>query len=147
MAKNVNSVWQVLALQANDTALRAELSFKKTTQLKHKIIVRQSKIADLLVEYSNHAEALKGDLGSGDIDNCRKFIAQLMDLQNRTSYEYMNAEGDHTEAKKSLILANQEKLKADFLVQRDIGSQSQKVAASEKRELEFQSITQFNLRR
>ena len=147
MAKNVNSVWQVLALQANDTAVRAELSFKKTTQLKHKIIVRQSKIADLLVEYSNHAEALKGDLGSVDIDNCRKFIAQLMDLQNRTSYEYMNAEGDHAEAKKSLILANQEKLKADFLVQREIENQSQKVAANEKRELEFQSITQFNLKR
>ena len=147
MAKNVNSVWQVLALQANDTALRAEASLKKTTQLKHKIIVRQSKIADLLVEYSNHAEALKGNLGSGEIDNSRKFIAQLIDLQNRTSYEYMNVEGDHAEAKKNLILANQEKLKADFLVQRDIGSQSQKVAASEKRELEFQSITQFNLRR
>ena len=147
MAKNVNSVWQVLALQANNAALRAEVSLKKTTQLKHKIIVRQNKIADLLVEYSNHAEALKGDLGSGEIDNCRKFIAQLMDLQNRTSYEYMNVEGDRAEAKKNLILANQEKLKADFLVQRDIGSQSQKVAASEKRELEFQSITQFNLRR
>ena len=147
MAKNVNSVWQVLALQANNTALRAEVSLKKTTQLKHKIIVRQSKIADLLVEYSNHAEALKGNLGSGEIDNSRKFIAQLIDLQNRTSYEYMNVEGDRAEAKKNLILANQEKLKADFLVQRDIGSQSQKVAASEKRELEFQSITQFNLRR
>jgi hypothetical protein len=100
-----------------------------------------------LVEYSNHAEALKGNLGSGEIDNSRKFIAQLIDLQNRTSYEYMNVEGDRAEAKKNLILANQEKLKADFLVQREIENQSQKVAASEKRELEFQSITQFNLRR
>ena len=39
------------------------------------------------------------------------------------------------------------KLKADFLVQREIENQSQKVAANEKRELEFQSITQFNLKR
>jgi hypothetical protein len=59
----------------------------------------------------------------------------------------MNAEGDHTEAKNNLILANQEKLKADFLVQREIENQIQKVAANEKRELEFQSITQFNLKR
>ena len=147
MAKNSHSVWQVLALQANDEALRAQASLKKTAQLKRKIIARQSKIADLLVEYSNQVVALRGNLVSGEIDNCRKFIAQLMDLQNRTSYEYMNAEGDHAEAKKSLILANQEKLKADFLVQREIENQSQKVAANEKRELEFQSITQFNLKR
>ena len=146
MAKNVNSVWQVLALQANDTAVRAELSFKKTTQLKHKIIVRQSKIADLLVEYSNHAEALKDDLGSGDIDNCRKFIAQLMDLQNRTSHEYMNVESHYCEAKKNLILANQQKLKADFLVQREKENQTQKMEMIENRESELQSIAQFNLR-
>jgi hypothetical protein len=147
MGKNINSVWQVLALQANNAALRAEARLKKSTQLKHKIVARQSKLADLMVEYSKHAEALQGDHGSSEIDNCRKFIAQLMDLQNRTSHEYMNVEGDYTAAKKSLILANQEKLKADFLVQRDTENQSQKIAANEKRELELQCISQFNLKR
>tara|TARA_B110000037_G_scaffold64657_1_gene78952 strand:- start:239 stop:691 length:453 start_codon:yes stop_codon:yes gene_type:complete len=146
VAKNSNSVWQILALQAKDEALRAEVSLKKTTQLKDKIIARQSKIADLLVEYSNHAAALQSDLVSVERDNCRKFIAQLMDLQNRTSHEYMNVESDFAKAKKHLILANQEKLKAEFLVKRDQEKQSQEMAANEKRELELQCIAQFNLR-
>ena len=66
MDKNSHSVWQVLALQANDEALRVEASLKKTAQLKRKIIARQSKIADLLVEYSNHAAALQGVLSSAE---------------------------------------------------------------------------------
>jgi len=37
MDKNSHSVWQVLALQANDEALRAEASLKKTAQLKRKL--------------------------------------------------------------------------------------------------------------
>lgn len=146
MAKNSRSVWQVLALQANDEALRAEASLKKTAQLKRKIIARQSKIADLLVEYSNQIAGLRGDLSSGEIDNCRKFIAQLMDLQNRTSHEYMNAESHYCEAKKSLMLANQQKLKAEFLVEREKENQSQTMEGNEKRESELQSIAQFNLR-
>ena len=146
MAKNSHSVWQVLALQANDEALRAEASLKKTAQLKRKIIARQSKIADLLVEYSNQVTALRGNLVSGEIDNCRKFIAQLMDLQNRTSHEYMNVESHYCEAKKNLILANQQKLKADFLVQREKENQTQKIEMIENRESELQSIAQFNLR-
>tara|TARA_B100000767_G_scaffold213569_1_gene200918 strand:- start:5388 stop:5831 length:444 start_codon:yes stop_codon:yes gene_type:complete len=147
VTKEINSVWQVLALKANDAALRAEASLKKTTQLKHKIIARQRKIADLLVEYSNHAEVQEGNRDSGEIDNSRNFIAQLFDLQNRTSQEYMAIERDYAKAKKSLILANQEKLKAEFLVRREIENYSRKIADNEKRELERQCIAQFNLRR
>ena len=70
-----------------------------------------------------------------------------MDLQNRTHHEYINVEVDYGRAKKALILANQEKLKADFLSQREKEIQHQLLVTKEKRELELQGITQFNLKR
>ncbi|MDE0746905.1 MAG: hypothetical protein OSB23_03935 [Porticoccaceae bacterium] len=148
MGSNINTVWEVLASQANTAALRAGSRLEQITQRKHKIIARQSKIAALLVEYSGLSNALQSDtLGYIEIDNCRKFIVQLMDLQNRSSHEYMEIEVDYGKAQKVLILANQEKLKAEFLVQREREAQKQVLMGKENQELEIQSITQFNLRR
>jgi len=144
---NINPVWDVLASQANSAVLKAEARLEKFAKHKQKIVVRQEKISALLVEYSNHSEKIQSNGGSGEIDNSRKFIAQLMDLRNRTHHEYINVEADYGRAKKALILANQEKLKADFLSQREKEIQHQLLVTKEKRELELQGITQFNLKR
>jgi len=147
MESRVTPVWDILVLKANTARQSKQYALDKVKKIKLQTISRQSKVDTLLKEYQERMRAMQeGSHNSAQAENHRNFIFQLMDIQNRTSTELAGIEAEVTEARKALLITEQECLKADYLAKRNKDNQRSALRTLEARESDAQGMMQFNMK-
>ena len=144
---NGTPVWEVLASKAQRAVREAQQKLAEVQLRREQAIEREKKIDELLVEYSDRLTSIQQRAHSTDeAGNYRKFIVQLQTIKSRSTVEFQNIEMAFTEARREMLLADQERLKVEHLVKRAKEQRQQELEQLDSREAETQSMIQFNLR-
>ena len=83
---------------------------------------------------------------TAEATNYRQFIAQLQDINQRTSHEIKQAALGYSQAKTALLVAEQERLKHQKLVQREANRQHKTQHIADIKALDAQTTIQFNVK-
>ena len=104
-------------------------------------------IEQLIREYTERLRLLQNENHStAEATNYRQFIAQLQDINQRTSHEIKQAALVYSQAQTALLAAEQERLKHQKLVQRAADKQHKIQHIADIKALDSQSTIQFNLK-
>ena len=141
------SIWDTLLLTAQRKSGEALNAMQAAEHRKQQAISRRKKIEQLLAEYADRLCSLQSENHStAEAINYRQFIAQLQDINQRTSHEINQAITACEKTKKHLLVAEQERLKQQKLVQRETNRRDKIQHIAETKATDAQSMIQFNIK-
>ena len=147
MNSHSKSIWDTLLLTAQRKSGTAHSTLQKAQLRKEQALARRKKIDQLITEYAERLRLLQSESHStAEATNYRQFIAQLQDINQRTSHEIKQAALGYSQAKTALLVAEQELLKHQKLVQREANRQHKTQHIADIKALDAQSTIQFNVK-
>ena len=146
MRHKAKPVWDVLISKADMELRGAKNMFDAVSTRKNKAELRHTKLNELLVEYRGRLNnILSRAHNPPEAGHYRQFIVQLEALKLNSSEDLQRIRQDHDDVQKNLIAADQGKLKLVRLGHRARNRLLSQRSKYETKELEAQSIVQFNL--
>jgi hypothetical protein len=121
---NGTPVWEVLASKAQREVRQAQQQLAEAQLRKDQAIEREQKLDQLLIEYAE----------------------RLNSIQRRSSAEFETLDTACKNARQDVMLADQERLKIERLVERAKEQRQKERDQRESRDAETESMIQFNLR-
>ena len=147
MNSHSKSIWDTLLITAQRKSGTAHSNLQKAQLRKEQALGRRKKIEQLIREYTERLRLLQNENHStAEATNYRQFIAQLQDINQRTSHEIKQAALVYSQAQTALLAAEQERLKHQKLVQRAADKQHKIQHIADIKALDSQSTIQFNLK-
>ena len=144
---NGTPVWEVLASKAQRQVRQAQQQLADAQLRREQAVDRDQRLDQLLIEYSEQLNMLQRRAHSTvEAGNYRNFIVQLHIIKGRSSEEFKALDQACQDARKEVLVADQERLKIERLGQRARNQRQQARELRETREAEAQSMIQFNLR-
>jgi flagellar export protein FliJ len=144
---NGTPVWEVLASKAKRQVRQAQQQLADAQLRREQAVDRDQRLDQLLIEYSEQLNMLQRRAHSTvEAGNYRNFIVQLHIIKGRSSEEFKALDQACQDARKEVLVADQERLKIERLGQRARNQRQQAREHRETREAEAQSMIQFNLR-
>jgi flagellar export protein FliJ len=141
------SVWEVLASRAQREVRQAQQQLAEVQLRKDQAIEREQKLDQLLIEYAERLNSIQRRAHSTtEAGNYRNFIIQLQSIKHRSSAEFETLDTACKNARQNVMLADQERLKIERLVERAKEQRQQERDQRESRDAETESMIQFNLR-
>lgn len=140
-------VWEVLASRAQREVRQAQQQLAEVQLRKDQAIEREQKLDQLLIEYAERLNSIQRRAHSTtEAGNYRNFIIQLQSIKHRSSAEFETLDTACKNARQNVMLADQERLKIERLVERAKEQRQQERDQRESRDAETESMIQFNLR-
>ena len=144
---NGTPVCEVLASKAQRQVRQAQQQLADAQLRREQAVDRDQRLDQLLIEYSEQLNMLQRRAHSTvEAGNYRNFIVQLHIIKGRSSEEFKALDQACQDARKEVLVADQERLKIERLGQRARNQRQQARELRETREAEAQSMIQFNLR-
>jgi|TARA_B110000027_G_scaffold50127_1_gene54773 flagellar export protein FliJ len=139
-------VWAILTVKADRVLRREKSQLDAVLHKQRDTQNRQHKLDNLLIEYSNRLNIiLARPHNTVEAGSYRQFIVQLHNLRQRTGEELLQIEEVCNSAKQKVLVADQEKRKLTRLTERAEEKLRQQRNIREMKDLEAQSLIQFNL--
>jgi flagellar export protein FliJ len=140
-------VWEVLASKAQREVRQAQQQLAEAQLRKDQAIEREQKLDQLLIEYAERLNSIQRRAHStNEAGNYRNFIIQLQSIKSRSSAEFETLDTACKNARQDVMLADQERLKIERLVERAKEQRQKERDQRESRDAETESMIQFNLR-
>jgi flagellar export protein FliJ len=144
---NGTPVWEVLASKAQREVRQAQQQLAEAQLRKDQAIEREQKLDQLLIEYAERLNSIQRRAHStNEAGNYRNFIIQLQSIKSRSSAEFETLDTACKNARQDVMLADQERLKIERLVERAKEQRQKERDQRESRDAETESMIQFNLR-
>jgi len=144
---NGTPVWEVLASKAQREVRQAQQQLAEAQLRKDQAIEREQKLDQLLIEYAERLNSIQRRAHStNEAGNYRNFIIQLQSIKSRSSAEFESLDTACKNARQDVMLADQERLKIERLVERAKEQRQKERDQRESRDAETESMIQFNLR-
>lgn len=144
---NGTPVWEVLASKAQREVRQAQQLLAEAQLRKDQAIEREQKLDQLLIEYAERLNSIQRRAHStNEAGNYRNFIIQLQSIKSRSSAEFETLDTACKNARQDVMLADQERLKIERLVERAKEQRQKERDQRESRDAETESMIQFNLR-
>lgn len=146
MSGQPTPVWAILTVKADRVLRREKSQLDAVLHKQRDTQNRQHKLDNLLIEYSNRLNIiLARPHNTVEAGSYRQFIVQLHNLRQRTGEELLQIEEVCNSAKQKVLVADQEKRKLTRLTERAEEKLRQQRNIREMKDLEAQSLIQFNL--
>ena len=144
---NGTPVWEVLASKAQRQVRQAQQQLADAQLRREQAVERDLRLDQLLVEYAEQLNSIQRRAHSTvEAGNYRNFIVQLQSIKSRSSAEFTAIDNACQDARKEMLVADQERLKIERLGQRAKDQRQQAHDQRDTREAETESMIQFNLR-
>ena len=109
-----------------------------------KLDERLEQLTELRVDYLERLRSLQLDKGLSEAQNLRRFIKNLLDMEDRLKAERESIEGRLTQAMSDLAKARVEQKKMESLLERQTTREMKAEEEKEQRAMDAAGIARFN---
>ncbi|MFM9990858.1 MAG: flagellar FliJ family protein [Burkholderiaceae bacterium] len=139
--------WTVLAKKAQDEVnerIQVAAEFRKRVD---QLLQSRERMFNLLNDYKQKSEQKQLSFQSmAEATNTRQFILQMHELERRVTEDLELAQSRLADAQKRVLLAEQEKLKMQTLVEKDQAAVKNWEHKQEQKAMDALGVTLFNIK-